>query len=55
MLIAQYFVIVVYGYGPLISWWVFVVMLLVLAMLYLYRLVGGKWRQPDRLASVMQE
>ena len=55
MLIAQYFVIVVYGCGPLISWWVFVVMLLVLAILYLYRLVGGKWRQPDRLARVMQE
>ena len=55
MLIAQYFVIVIYDYGPLVSWWVFVVMLLVLAMLYLYRLVGGKWRQPERLARVMQE
>ncbi|MDC0362019.1 MATE family efflux transporter [Halioglobus sp.] len=55
MLIAQYLVIVVYGCRPLISWWIFVVMLLVLAMLYLYRLAGGKWRHPERLARVMQE
>jgi MATE family multidrug resistance protein len=55
MLIAQYFVIVVFGYGPRISWWIFVVMLIVLALLYLGRLFGGKWRQPERLARVMRE
>lgn len=55
MLVAQYFVIVVYGYGPRVSWWVFVAMLLVLAMLYLGRLLGGTWREPERLAHVMRE
>ncbi len=55
MLVAQYFVIVVYGYGPRVSWWVFVAMLLVLAMIYLGRLFGGTWREPERLARVMRE
>jgi MATE family multidrug resistance protein len=55
MLVAQYFVIVVYGYGPRVSWWVFVAMLLVLALVYLGRLVGGTWREPERLARVMRE
>jgi len=55
MLLAQYFVIVVYGYGPRVSWWIFVFMLIVLALLYLGRLFGGTWRQPERLARVMSE
>ena len=55
MLIAQYFVIMVFGYGPLVSWWVFVAMLISLALVYLRRLLGGAWRHPDRLARVMAE
>ncbi|NCF17321.1 MAG: MATE family efflux transporter [Haliea sp.] len=55
MLVAQYFVIVVYGFGPLASWWVFVVMLLTLALLYLRRLLGDRWRRPEILAKVMAE
>lgn len=55
MLLAQYYVIVVYKFGPLVSWWVFVCMLIVLALLYLGRLFGGTWRQPERLARVMSE
>jgi multidrug resistance protein, MATE family len=55
MLLAQYCVIVVYEFGPLVSWWVFVAMLIVLALLYLGRLFGGTWRQPERLARVMNE
>ncbi|MDH3993324.1 MAG: MATE family efflux transporter [Gammaproteobacteria bacterium] len=55
MLVAQYLVIVELGYGPLVSWWVFVAMLISLALLYLWRLLGGRWRLPDRLARVMQE
>ena len=55
MLIVQYFVIVVYSYGPRVSWWVFVAMLITLALLYLWRLLGGAWRHPDRLARVMVE
>jgi len=55
MLLAQYFVIVVYGYGPRVSWWIFVAMLIILALLYLARLFGSTWRQPTRLARVMSE
>jgi len=55
MLLAQYFVIVVYDYGPRVSWWIFVAMLIVLALLYLGRLFGSTWRQPTRLARVMSE
>jgi len=55
MLLVQYFVIVVYGFGPRVSWWVFVAMLIILALLYLARLFGGTWRQPERLARVMSE
>jgi MATE family multidrug resistance protein len=53
--VVQYFVIVVFAWGPLASWWVFVVMLLTLALLYLRRLLGDRWRQAERLASVMVE
>ena len=55
MLLAQYFVIVVYDYGPRVSWWVFVSMLISLAMIYLGRLLRGTWRQPERLARAMRE
>lgn len=55
MLIAQYFVIVRWQLDPLVSWWVFVVMLLSIAFAYALRLFGGRWRRPERLARVMQE
>ncbi len=55
MLVAQYYVIVVRRLEPLVSWWVFVAMLLCLALAYLGRLLGGRWRQPERLAGVMRE
>ena len=55
MLVAQYCVIVVFGYGPKVSWWVFVAMLIILALLYLGRLFGDTWRRPERLARVMLE
>ena len=55
MLIAQYFIIMVYELGPKMSWWAFVVMILMLASVYLYRLLGGVWRHPDRIAKVMAD
>jgi MATE family multidrug resistance protein len=55
MLVAQYFVIVVYELPPLVSWWVFVAMIITLAVAYLFRLLGGRWREPERLARVMRE
>ena len=53
MLIAQYFIIVVYELGPKVSWWAFVVMIMTLAAVYLHRLLGGVWRSSERLARVM--
>jgi MATE family multidrug resistance protein len=55
MLVAQYFVIVVYELPPMVSWWVFVAMILMLAVAYMFRLLGGRWREPERLARVMRE
>ena len=55
MLIAQYFVIVVFEYGPMVSWWIFVAMLWTLALVYLRRLLGGSWKEPRRLARIMRE
>ena len=55
MLIAQYFIIMVYELGPKASWWAFVAMLIALAMIYLYRLLGDVWRHPERLAKVMAD
>ncbi len=55
MLIAQYFIIMVYQFGPKVSWWAFVVSLLALACVYFARLIGNPWRQPERLARVMAE
>lgn len=55
MLVAQYFTIVVWKLDPMVSWWVFVVMLWALAVTYLARLLGGRWRLPGRLDRVMQE
>ena len=55
MLVAQYFIIMVYDYGPIASWWAFVAMLISLAIIYLWRLLSGVWRAPERLARVMVE
>lgn len=55
MLLVQYLVIVVYRLDPVSSWWVFVAMIIVLALLYLRRLLGDTWRRPERLARVMAE
>jgi MATE family multidrug resistance protein len=55
MLLVQYLVIVVYKLPALVSWWVFVAMLISLAWLYSRRLLGDRWRQPERLARVMRE
>jgi MATE family multidrug resistance protein len=55
MVVAQYFIIIVYDAGPRLSWIAFVLMLISLATCYLWRLLGGVWRQQERLARVMQE
>jgi MATE family multidrug resistance protein len=55
MLVAQYFIINVFEYGPRASWMAFVVMLLVIALVYGLRLWGGKWRDQAALDRVMAE
>jgi MATE family multidrug resistance protein len=55
MLVAQYFIILVYDYGPKLSWLAFVAMIIIIAAVYLARLLSGVWREPERLARVMQE
>ena len=55
MLVAQYFIILVFKLDPRISWLAFVVLMLCIAVVYMWRLVGGKWRDPERLKLVMTE
>ncbi|MBT8095685.1 MAG: MATE family efflux transporter [Woeseia sp.] len=55
MLVAQFFIIRVLKLGPRISWLAFVVMILAIAVVYAWRLYGGRWRDPDVLESVMAE
>jgi len=55
MLFAQYLFIRVFGYGPRISWLLFVVMIFAISAICLARLYGGKWRDPEVLQLVMAE
>ena len=55
MLVAQYYVILVWGYGPRVSWLTFCAMIFVIAVVYLWRLNSGVWREPERLKKVMAE
>ncbi len=55
MLVAQYYVILVWGYGPRVSWLTFCAMIFVIAVVYLWRLKSGVWREPERLKQVMAE
>ncbi len=55
MLLSQLMIIKVFAWGPIASWWAFVLMLLTLAITYLLRLLGNTWRSPRRLARVMSE
>lgn len=55
MVVAQYYVIMVYKLSPMNSWWCFVAMIGSLAAVYFWRLLRGRWRDPKRLAAVMLE
>ncbi len=55
MLVAQYFIILVLELGPRVSWLSFVAMIFALAVVYVLRLRGGVWRDPERLRLVMAE
>ncbi len=55
MLVAQFFIIRVFEFGPRVSWLAFVVLVLAIAAVYTYRLAGGRWRDPAVLDAVMAE
>ena len=55
MLAAQYFIIRVFEFGPKASWLAFVVMLLAIAAVFLWRLKSGRWRDPAALKQMMSE
>ncbi len=55
MLLVQVVMIVVLDYGPRASWVAFVISIIVIAAVYLWRLRSGIWRQQERLDQVMAE
>jgi MATE family multidrug resistance protein len=55
MLAAQFVIIRMLGYGPRVSWIAFVVMVLLITVVFAWRLLGNKWRDPERLRAVMAE
>jgi MATE family multidrug resistance protein len=54
-LAVQLLVILYWKLPALTCWWVFVAMLWSKAAIYLWRVMGRRWRQPERLARVMAE
>lgn len=55
MLVAEFLIIKVYELGPRIAWLAFVAMLFAIAIVFVLRLAGGRWRDPERLRLVMAE
>ena len=55
MLVAQFFIIRVFEFGPRASWLAFVAMILAIALVYALRLRHGRWRDPEVLERVMAE
>lgn len=55
MLVAQYFIIRVFEIGPRASWIAFCVLIIAIAVVFLWRLFGGRWRDPETLRLVMAE
>lgn len=55
MLLAQYVVIKVLNYGPEASWLIFVGMIISIAVVYLIRINGHHWRDPEVIKRVMAE
>jgi MATE family multidrug resistance protein len=55
MLVAQYLIIRVFEWGPKASWLAFVVMILLIAVVFVGRLRGDRWRDEKALRLVMTE
>ena len=55
MLVIQYFVVFVWRLSAQVSWIVFTLLVFAIAIVYLSRLRGGRWRSEEKLAAVMAE
>lgn len=55
MLLIQVIMIVFLDFGPRASWTAFVISIIVMAAVYLWRLTSGVWRQQERLDRVLAE
>lgn len=55
MLALQYLLIRVLGLGPHASWTGFVAIIMMITVVFAYRLLGNRWRDPERLRAVMAE
>jgi MATE family multidrug resistance protein len=55
MLVAQFFIIKIFGFGAKVSWVAFVLMILAIVACFLWRLHSQVWRDPERLRAVMAE
>ncbi len=55
MLVAQFFIIRVFELSPEVSWLAFCALVLAIALVYMLRLKGGRWRAPEALERVMAE
>jgi len=55
MLVSQFFIILILEFSPRVSWIAFVVMIFTIAVVYVWRLKGDRWRDPDVLERVMAE
>lgn len=54
-LLVQLLVILWWQLAPIVSWSVFVVTVLIHGLIYLWRVMGSRWRSPERLARVMSD
>ncbi|MGB5627696.1 MAG: MATE family efflux transporter [Woeseiaceae bacterium] len=55
MLVAQFFIIRVFDFGPKVSWIALVALAFAIALFYALRLYGGRWRDQEALERVMAE
>ena len=55
MLVAQYFIIRVFELGPKVAWLAFVALIFAIAVVFVIRLRGERWRDEEALARVMAE
>ncbi len=55
MLVAQFFIIRVFGFSPRVSWLAFAALVFSIALVYALRLKSGRWRDPEALEMVMAE